>query len=248
MKLTILGCLGAYPHKDKGTTSFLLQSDCGFNLLLDCGSMAVASLEHHLSPLKLDAVLLSHYHHDHIADLGVLQYYRQLWPKDDWVSEILKIYGHIEDEFHFNDLTMDGVSQGIGYNPAESLTIGPFDITFMKTIHPVICYAMRIVERNTGKVLVFTGDSGYKEEFKEFAKNADLFLADVYLFQGNERHKAHFTSLEAGQIAQAAGAKKLVLTHLPQHGDLQELLAQTKAASNGEIATFLAKEHDSYII
>ena len=40
----------------------------------------------------------------------------------------------------------------------------------METIHPVTCYAMRIVEKATGKVFVFTGDSGYLASFEDFAK------------------------------------------------------------------------------
>lgn len=82
MKLTVLGCLGAYPYKNQGTTSYLLQSD-GFNLLIDAGSTTLVKLEEQLDPLALDAVILSHYHHDHIADLGVLQYYWQLHPEKD---------------------------------------------------------------------------------------------------------------------------------------------------------------------
>jgi ribonuclease BN (tRNA processing enzyme) len=208
--------------------------------------MAVSKLEHHMDPLWLDGVILSHYHHDHIADLGVLQYYRQLWPKDLWDGMILKIWGHTEDEFHFNDLTLDGVSEGIAYNPDETLKIGPWDITFMKTIHPVPCYAMRFVERKTGKVFVFTGDSGYLEGFNEFAKDADLFLADTYLFKGNENHRAHFTSLEAGTIAKTAGVKKLVLTHLPQHGDLEQLRTEAQDAAGSDIEVVLAEENAVY--
>lgn len=72
MKLTVLGCLGAYPYEGQGTSSYLLQAD-GFNLLLDAGSSTLVELEKELDPLDLDAVILSHYHRDHIADLGVLQ-------------------------------------------------------------------------------------------------------------------------------------------------------------------------------
>ena len=72
--------LRAYPYKNQGTTGYLLQSD-GFNLLIDAGSATLIKLQEHLDPLDLDAVILSHYHHDHIADLGVLQYYWQLHPK-----------------------------------------------------------------------------------------------------------------------------------------------------------------------
>ena len=245
MKLTVLGCLGAYPYEGQGTSSYLLQAD-GFNLLLDAGSSTLVELEKELDPLDLDAVILSHYHHDHIADLGVLQYYWQLYPTQTR-KPILPIYGHTEDEFHFNDLTMDGVTEGRAYFEAEELKLGPFLVTFMKTIHPVPCYAMRFVEEKTGAVFVFTGDSGYLESFNEFAKKADLFLADTYLFDGNEKHKAHFTAGEAGTFAKNAAVKKLILTHLPQHGDLEELRRQAAAAS-GKIPVELAQPHKVFEI
>ena len=38
MKLTALGCWGAYPHDDGGTTSYLVTGEDGFQLLMDCGS------------------------------------------------------------------------------------------------------------------------------------------------------------------------------------------------------------------
>ena len=34
MKLTTLGCWGAYPYKDEGTTSYLLTGEDGFQLLI----------------------------------------------------------------------------------------------------------------------------------------------------------------------------------------------------------------------
>ncbi|OTP09614.1 metallo-beta-lactamase [Enterococcus sp. 10A9_DIV0425] len=238
MKLTVLGCLGAYPYKKQGTTSYLLQAQ-GFNLLIDAGSATLVKLEEHLDPLALDAVILSHYHHDHIADLGVLQYDWQLNPNRD-PKTILPIYGHGRDAIHFESLTMPNVSQGYAYDQTDELKIGPFSITFMETIHPVVCYAMRIVETTTGKVFVFTGDSGYLESFAEFAKDADLFLADTYLFEGNERHKAHFTSKESGELAKAANVKKLVLTHLPQFGDLAQLKKEAQSAAGTDIEVELA--------
>ncbi|MDH6364578.1 ribonuclease BN (tRNA processing enzyme) [Enterococcus sp. PF1-24] len=246
MKLTVLGCLGAYPYQNQGTTSFLLQSG-DYNLLLDAGSATLVQLEQVLDPLALDAVILSHYHHDHIADLGVLQYYWQLHPKRN-PEKILPIYGHTEDLQHFEALTLAGVTAGQEYFEAEELLLGPFLVTFMKTIHPVPCFAMRFVERGTGKVFVFTGDSGYLESFVPFAKEADLFLADTYLFAGNERHHAHFTSKEAGEIALAAKVKKLVLTHLPQFGDLTQLQAEAQLAAGTKIPVELAAVNHSYNI
>lgn len=238
MKITVLGCLGAYPYEGQGTSSYLLESD-GFKLLLDAGSTTLVRLENLISPLELDAVILSHYHHDHIADLGVLQYYRQLYPTVS-PTPVLPIYGHTDDAVHFEELNLENVSTAVPYFEAEELKLGPFLVTFMKTIHPVPCYAMRFVEEKTGKVFVYTGDSGYLESFIDFAKDADVFLADTYLFEGNERHHAHFTSKESGEIAKAAGVKKLILTHLPQHGSLEELKKQAEAAASSQLPVLLA--------
>ncbi|MGT2807763.1 MBL fold metallo-hydrolase [Streptococcus iniae] len=215
MEIRCLGSWGAYPYQDAGTTSYLLTGEDGFTLLMDAGSRAVNELEKVMSPLDLDAVIISHYHPDHVADLGVLRHYRQLYPKHLWQAKVLPIYGHNEDIHEFEKLTLDGVSEGIAYDINGSQSIGPFDITFIKTVHPVVCYAFRIVERKTGQVLVFTADTGYFEGLSSFASDADLFLADVYLYEGMENHIAHLTSKEAGLIAQEAKVKTLVLTHMP---------------------------------
>ncbi|MBM9833407.1 MBL fold metallo-hydrolase, partial [Enterococcus faecalis] len=114
-----------------------------------------------------------HYHPDHIADLGVLRHYFQLYPKHLWTPKVLPIYGHNEDEVEFAKLTLPGVSEGKAYDVTGVEKIGPFDITFIKTVHPVPCYAFRIVERATGQSLVFTGDTGYFAELEKFAAGAD---------------------------------------------------------------------------
>lgn len=62
MKLTALGVWGGFPYQDAGTTSYLLTSNSGFNLMIDAGSRAVTELEHEVSPLYIDAVIVSHYH------------------------------------------------------------------------------------------------------------------------------------------------------------------------------------------
>lgn len=147
------------------------------------------------------------------------------------------------------------LSQGIAYDVKGVQQIGPFDITFIKTVHPVPCYAFRIVERATGQVFVFTGDTGYFDGLDQFTAGADLFLADVYLYEGNENHTAHLTTKEAGEIASAAKVKRLVLTHMPpvapagidSDSHLEILRSQTKSHSNG-IPVELAEPHKSWEI
>ncbi|AQP54273.1 hypothetical protein CBF34_03555 [Vagococcus penaei] len=241
MNVTVLGYWGGFPYKNDGTTSYLIESD-GFSLLLDAGSSTLIQLEKVLDPSTLDAVIISHYHHDHIADLGVLQYYRQLMPKTALPE--LPIYGHTLDDWHFSQLTMPGISKGIGYHEDDTLEVGPFSITFIKTVHPVVCYAMRIVEKATGKIFVFTGDTGYFDELSAFCQDADLLITDTYFLEGHEHHPAHLTSKETGLIAKEANVKHLVLSHLRQDIDLELLKQQTcDYLANEQVDVQLAKTH-----
>lgn len=244
MKLTALGVWGGYPTRDAGTTSYLLQSEEGFNLLLDAGSRAVTELEHELSPNDLDAIILSHYHEDHIADLGALRQYRQLQTVK---PEMLPIYGHQENEYEFSKLSLENVSEGIAYDVENGTSVGPFDIQFLKTVHPVICYAMRIVERATGQILVYTGDTGYFTGLVDFSKDADILLADVYFFKDKAKMPNHLSSVEAGEIAAQANVKKLILTHLPQVGDLQVLREEAQEVA-GNIPVDLAQPHMKWTV
>lgn len=237
MNITVLGFWGGYPYKDEGTTSYLVQSG-DFSLLLDVGSSTLVKLEKIIDPLTLDAVLLTHYHHDHVADLGVLQYLRQLKPKQP--IEELTIYGHTETMEKFNELTMPNVSVGLPYHEEDTLEVGPFLITFKKTVHPVPCFATRIEEKATGKVFVFTADTGYFDGLAQFCQSADLLMTDTYFLKGNERHKAHLTTKETGELARKAQVKQVVISHLNQSLDLSEVLEETQYFA-GEIPVQLAK-------
>ncbi|MBN1482694.1 MBL fold metallo-hydrolase [candidate division KSB1 bacterium] len=63
-----------------------------------------------------------------------------------------------------------------------------------------------------GRVLTFSGDTGPCEEIEQLAKNADLALFECS-FPDGEQLDFHLTPRQAGEIAQKAGVKKLVLTH-----------------------------------
>lgn len=69
MKVTVIGCYGGFPTANEATSGYLFQSG-DFSLLVDCGSAVLSKLFGYVPAEKLDAVVLSHYHHDHIADIG----------------------------------------------------------------------------------------------------------------------------------------------------------------------------------
>lgn len=73
MKLTVIGHWGGYPKMGEASSGYLLEHK-GFKLLVDCGSAVLSQLQYYLKPTELDAVIVSHYHPDHVADIGVLQH------------------------------------------------------------------------------------------------------------------------------------------------------------------------------
>ncbi|NLR10582.1 MULTISPECIES: MBL fold metallo-hydrolase [Lactobacillaceae] len=246
MQLTVLGCYGGYPQNGIGTSSYLITSG-DYHLLLDCGSGALLALEKQLSPLQLNAVLLTHYHHDHTADLGVLQYEWQL-AQGDKAEPILPIYGHTADPLNFGSLTWPNATVGRAYNPAETLQLGPLTVTFIATHHPVPAYAPRITETTTGKTLAFTADTAAFAGLADWARDADVLLADTNFYADHQGTAWHLTSTQAGELAKQAGVQRLLLTHLPQTGSLEQLNEEAQAAAGSQIPVRVVQPQTIYKI
>lgn len=238
MKLTIVGFWGGYPKVNEASTGYLLEHE-GFKLMIDFGSGVLAKLQNFVQPEELDALVLSHYHPDHIADIGVLQHARLIQGFLGKKSPQLPIYGHIQDKQEFAKLTYKNITKGVAYDPANKLNIGPFTISFLAAVHPVPCYAMRI--EAGGKSLVYTADTSFKEEFIPFAQGAELLLSECN-FYGNQDGKGagHMNSYDNGKLAAEAGVKQLVLTHLPHYGEIDQLVSEASSIFNGPIT--LARE------
>jgi ribonuclease BN (tRNA processing enzyme) len=233
MKLTVIGYWGGYPKVNGASSGYLLEHE-GFHLLLDCGSGVLAKLQNVLQPEDLDSVILSHYHPDHIADIGVLQHARLIQGFLGKTMSNLPIYGHAFDAHEFAKLTYKEVTKGNAYQPDQVLTVGPFQISFLKTDHPVPCYAMRI--EAGGKTLVFTGDSSFKEEFILFSKSADVLLCECNFYaHQNGKAAGHMNSHDAGVLAREADVKQLILTHLPHYGNISELIHEASQEFTGII-------------
>lgn len=233
MNVTPIGIWGGYPNKNEATSSFLIEQD-GFRCLIDCGSGVLAAVQNYTALSELDAVIISHYHADHVADIGVLQYAAMVGMQLEEWNVPLPIYGHDQDQTEFEKLSYKGVTEGRGVKVGETLQLGPWEVSFCETIHPVYCLALRF--SSNGKAVVFTADTEWKEELVGFSEGADLVVAEANLY---EKYlgiiKGHMSGKQAGELAQRAGAKQLLLTHLPQYGDVAEIEREADNVFDGDV-------------
>src|SRR5699024_3737575 len=232
VKLTIIGYWGGYPAANSASSAYLLEKD-GSRLMLDFGSGTLAKLQEYLNVTDIDSVLVSHYHSDHIADIGVLQHAIYVENLLANTEKTITIYGHTENEYEFAKFDHD-FTKAVPYDPNEVLKMGPFFIRFLKTRHSVPCYGMRITDGN--RPIVYTADSAYQAEWIKFSRAAHLLLADTNFYADQDGSEAgHMTSEEVASIAVQAEVKELILTHLPHYGDHEQLLTEAKKVFRGNI-------------
>lgn len=236
MRVTVLGIWGGFPAAGGATSSFLLEEN-GFRLLLECGSGVLSQVQRYVPLAELDAVMVSHYHHDHMADIGCLQYGMLVQRQVGKRRRPLPIYGHDRDEKLFERLTygQGPVTQGMPLTAGGSAAVGPWRVGACETVHGVYGLALRF-ETAAGNTLVYTGDTGWSDEVLALAAGADVLVAEATL--SDEQAGAvsgHLTAGEAGRLAHAAGVARLVLTHFSPGVDLERLRRQARAAFAGPV-------------
>ena len=233
MHLTVIGFWGGYPGKKEASSGYLIEHE-GFKLLLDCGSGVLSQLQEYIKPNELDAVLLSHFHTDHIADIGVLQHALLINQMLGNVKEPLPIYAHTQDQAATEKLTYK--SNTVWKPIVEKCTfqIGPFHVEAIKTKHSVPCYAYTI--EADGRKLAYTADTAFFSELANFFVGAHVLLSECNFYEGMDAEKAgHLTSVQAGHIAKDASVQTLILTHLPHFGEHEDLVKQAKQVYTGNI-------------
>lgn len=227
MLLRVLGAQGPEPGPGGATAGFLVESE-GYRLLIDAGSGVATRLAEHPEP---DAVFLSHFHWDHMADLGVVGYRHLrrrradprlaplplLFPQGAWAAG--------------EELATLGVFDAVEVRDGESRALGPLTLSFAATVHPIPCLAVRVEDRE-GCTLAYTADTRYHEPLARRLEGADLLLVEAATTEAHAEVKAlgHQSAMEAGRLAQESGAAGALLVHLPPDQDPVAALVEAQGA------------------
>jgi len=232
MKITVLGRWGAYPEAGEATSGYLLQTD-QHTILLDCGSGVLARLFYHVRQEELDAVFITHFHHDHCADLGCLTYASKVAMALKRRLTRLPIYAPDKSE-KFSELSFGDFTVGMPVAPGKTVDLNGLKATFFSTVHEEYNLAMRLEYK--GKVLVYTGDLGPSTDIKEFCRGADLLICEASLFEHEKGlFPGHLTTEEAALLAANSGSSALMLSHFPHIGDIRKMKAEAAKYYKGNI-------------
>jgi ribonuclease BN (tRNA processing enzyme) len=230
-KLTVLGGSAAGIGTGQGCSGYLVQTE-STSIVLDLGPGTGIELRKHADFRELDAIVISHLHLDHVLDIFALRFalaYNPVRPTKriplflppgglafmEKAAELWRTSSDGDDYF-------SAVYYMAEYNPDETLAIGDFTLRFAPTAHVIPCWAIRAHANDGSDDLFYGADSGVDGDLDAFAKGAAVVIAEAAAPPGTDIEKIrrlHFTPEQAAQLAERAGARNLVLTHIWEEHD-----------------------------
>ncbi len=262
MRVTVLGKSPSYTDADGACSGYLVE-DGDTVLLLDCGNGVFAKLRQFLDYVEVDAVVISHMHADHILDLVPYAYAlvyaprQQPVPVDRWpgtqtpARPVLHAPRGAREQFRRLVGTWgpeELIEQAFDvreYGPEDVLEVGTLRVRFHPVPHFTATNAVEVSSTNGGGRLTYGADHRPTDEIVAFARDTDLLLIEGTLPRPeSEGIRGHLTPAEAGEHGRAAGAKRVVLTHISDELDALWARDEASKAYGGEVE--LAAEGQVY--
>ncbi len=229
MQLIVLGSGTSVPHAHRSAAAYWLQTELGA-LLLDVGPDTPHRMaQEKLDWPNLDAIWVSHFHLDHVGGLAPFLFGAKWAPQMHDRRKPLRIYGP-------SGLAplLDAINDANNYKLLEQVfpveirevaagehfeTLPGLFTTTQSTPHTSESLAIRLTDRS-GKVFVYTSDTGFSEKLIEFARGADLLLLECS-FRRNKPMPTHLDLAEAMLLIKESQPETAVLTHLyPEWDDM----------------------------
>jgi ribonuclease Z len=209
---------------------------------------------------QVQAVFLTHLHSDHTSGLPDL--FTSTWIFGRRTP--LELYGpkgtkgvakalleYFKEDIHIRrDLTEMQPAEGAKINAHEiregvvyqdsDVTIAAFEVDH-RPVEPAFGYRFD----SGGKSIVISGDTRPSENLIRYAKGVDVLVHEVYLpefFDRVDRPEAaarlkhyHTSAEEVGEVAQKAGVKLLVLTHIIPGNEDEAILERVRKKFTGKV-------------
>jgi ribonuclease BN (tRNA processing enzyme) len=231
LRITVLGKSPSWQDAGGACSGYLIETE-RTKVLLDCGNGVFGKLRQRADYTELDGVIISHLHADHFLDLVPYAYAliysprQQPVPVHTWEGtdnparpRLVAPPGAVETFRRVvgawgNDDLIESAFRIEEYSPGDRVELGDISASFHPVPHFVETFAVRIGSEGSGD-LVYSADTRPGDEIIAAARGADLLIIEGTLPRPERTgHRGHLTPEEAGEHAQRAGAKRVVITHI----------------------------------
>jgi phosphoribosyl 1,2-cyclic phosphate phosphodiesterase len=208
--------------KDKRLRTSVMIEEKDFTLVIDGGPDFRQQLLRE-KVKKLDAILVTHSHKDHIAgldDVRAFNYFTQR-PMDIYATE--EVQEAIRHEFYY---AFDP-SNNYPWIPKmqfHSITLAPFEIGPLKIIPvEVLHHKLPVLGFRIGDFTYITDASSIAEEEFQKIKGTKILVLNALR---KEKHISHFNLEEAIALSQRAGAEISYFTHMSHQMGLHDAVSK----------------------
>jgi ribonuclease Z len=215
---------GGFLNYEREQTCLALPLAGAETLLIDTTSGPVVLRQLQRAGIPLESVrhvLVTHQHPDHAGGLPYLLVARKVWAGEPpmtvhataeatravqgMLDLVLPGWQTFTEQVRWRELT-----------PGKPTTIGDITATPFEVQHTVPCVGVRLAQGSS--TAVFTADTRPCPNVVEYARDADLLVHEVASLDADAAGahiQGHSTAADAGRAAREAGARRLLLTHLP---------------------------------
>ncbi len=162
---------------------------------------------------KVDAVLFTHEHKDHIAGLDDVRAYNFKYEMDMPIYATERVLKQIKSEYHY--IFADNPYPGIPRIVANPITLEPFSIGKNK-IHPIeVMHHKLPVTAFRIKDLAYVTDANFiSDEEKKKLQNLDVLILNALRI---DKHISHYNLEEALELVKELKPKKTYFTHISHY-------------------------------
>ena len=220
MQLRFIGCGDAFGSGGRFNTCFHVTGKQA-NFLIDCGASSLPALKRlDVARDEIELILITHFHGDHFAGLPFLlldaQFSRRTRPLviagpegiETRLAQVMEaLFEHSSETKQRFELSV------VALRPEETRHFGGVEVTPYAVVHgesggPFLGYRIE----TEGRVLAYTADTEWTDMLIPLARDADLFIAEAYMYEKVVRNHLSLKTLE--QHLPEINARRLVLTHM----------------------------------
>jgi ribonuclease BN (tRNA processing enzyme) len=242
MEITILGSGTATPKLARNASGLVVKVG-GLWILVDIGSGILRRLcEARIDPKLIDAILITHFHPDHVSDLVPFLFASnyEYGPVRQEAFHVVgpgglkQLYDALVGAYgHWIVPTGDRlVMREVDPQAPDAISLGEITIRSAPSAHSYPSVSYRIERK--GRSVTISGDTDVSEELVGLAEGTDVLVCECS-FPDGMKIPGHLIPSEAARTAARAGAKKLVLTHFYPPCDEVDVVAQAAEVFSGEI-------------